>query len=446
MSAPALRSPTDRQFPGVPDPVVQAYFLKKMVLASRDAVQRNTRGVLDLLLRLEPELAVSVLRELDTQAAAGLGQLLLHLLWEDPRPEVQAPALKLLGMQPEREQFLPELLRLRKHLRSPRAVSALVSVLGCVGRELPFRLFKPFLAHPDARVRANTLEALLDRLHPRLTEVFAVMVNDPSPRVRALAALALWRLGRPVLTSLLAESEDPAARLALAHAAGRVGQDANLADALFAIAGDEALTPELRRAAASALGTVASRRDISRLIGVAYKAGVLDVRRGLVASAASLDAEGTAAYLTQVLERLGATTRHRQLASTLSLIGVLHVQPQPSVLEPYLAHPDSRVAANATETLGAHAADDSVSRSLSRSLSHPASRVSANAAVALWRHGCVEAFSRLRVLAGDAAAGARASAAWAFGRLGGLLAQDAVRPLLEDPDENVRHWAFEALR
>ncbi|MBI4872507.1 MAG: HEAT repeat domain-containing protein [Candidatus Riflebacteria bacterium] len=435
-----------RALPDSRDPVVQAYFLRRLPMVSRDAIVRNLRGVLDLLKGFDAETAVAVLRDLDSQQAQGLGKLLLHILWEDPRPAVCGPALKLLAVQPEQSEILPELMRLRRHLHEPRAVSALVAALGLVGRELPFKLFKPYLAHPDARVRANTIEALLDRLHPRLTDVMAAMVNDPEPRVRALAALALWRLGRPLLVELLAETESPQARIAFAHAAGRVGQDPRLAEVLLGVAGNGALDPKLRRMAADSLASVGAAADLSRMIGSAFKVSQPELRRTLVASAVAIDPEGASSYLIRILERLSATTRHRQLASTLAFLGALPVQPPPEQLQPYLEHPDPRVAANTVETLAQHATLPSVASSLVRSLSHPASRVAANAALALWKLGFVRAFGRLQEMASECSAGARASAAWAFGRIGGLLAQDAARPLLQDPEENVRRWAFEALK
>ncbi|MBI4868319.1 MAG: HEAT repeat domain-containing protein [Candidatus Wallbacteria bacterium] len=441
-----IPSPTLLHLAGTPDPALQAYVLRNLGLADPDALQRNMRGVLEHLKQFDAATANEVVRDLNTRKVAGLPRLLLHLLWEDARPEVQAVALHVLGQQADRSELLPELLRLRRHLQDPRALSALVLALGRIGRDLPFKLFKPFLAHTDARVRANALEVLLERIHPRLSEVFAVMVNDPSARVRSLSAAALWRLGNPVLVSLLEETEDPRARASVAFAAGRVGQDPRLADALFAIAGNQKCPESLRARAAESLGRAAGRGDLPRVIGLAYKAAEPELRRQLIDSAAAIDSLGAAAYLTKVLEKLEATLRVRQIASTLSLLGGLPVQPEPAVLVPYLEHPDARVAANAVLVLGKRTGSPAVTAVLNRSLAHPAPRVAANAAVVLWRQGIVSAFSRLRELASQGATAARASAAWALGQIGGLVAQDLARPMLDDPEESVRRWAFLALK
>lgn len=435
------RSPAGKQ-----DPALQAYLLRHLTAADPDAIAKNIRGILDLLKTFEPAVSIDILVELSGRKAAGMGKLLLHLLWEDSRPRVQAAALGLLGQQPERDHYLPELLRLRKQIQSPQAVSALIAVLGKIGRDLPFKVFKPYLSHGDPRVRANTVEALLERLHPRLTEIFAVLVNDPAPRVRAGSAVALWRLGNPLLASLLAETEDGAERTSLAYAAGRVGQDPRLAATLLRLAADERQPEPLRLTAARSLGSAGGTQDQPRLIGLAYRVSRPGLRTALIEAAVKLGEKPATEHLTRALLKLEATTRSRQIAGTLSLLGALPVKPAPDLVAPFADHPDSRVAATAIEVLGSYVHSPPIVAILRRGMGHSSGRVAANACLALWTRGHIPALSRLREMARTGTAAMRTSAAWALSRASGFLTREIARPLLEDPEESVRRWAFEALR
>ena len=59
-----------------------------------------------------------------------------------------------------------------------------------------FQLLADALGDPDARVRANAVEALEDAGDRRAVEFLLPLAGDPQPRIRANAAKALCRYGR----------------------------------------------------------------------------------------------------------------------------------------------------------------------------------------------------------------------------------------------------------
>ncbi len=93
----------------------------------------------------------------------------------------------------------------------------LVSVLAC------------FLKHKSPRVRANTVEALEKLLEPdRLVKFLRYMIKDSNNRVKANAALALWRTtglqGMGILEEML-KNGDIKTKASAAYALGKIGTD-----------------------------------------------------------------------------------------------------------------------------------------------------------------------------------------------------------------------------
>jgi hypothetical protein len=109
-------------------------------------------------------------------------------------------------------------------------------------------------------------------------------------------------------------------------------------------------------------------------------------------------------------------------------------------VESLLASNDSRVRANAVESLRAHQGEEV--RRILRAASHdPSSRVAVNALLGLCQAGDREAFSRLAQLAHTADPALRSGAAWAMGETGDPEFREALEKLLRDDDAKVRAMA-----
>jgi HEAT repeat protein len=90
------------------------------------------------------------------------------------------------------------------------------------------------LAHPDPRVRRETLIALARIGGEEAAKLVSGMLTDPEPNVREAAALAAGTLGaRSAIEPLLAtvrDGDDPGVEVAALRALGRLGAEAWVAD------------------------------------------------------------------------------------------------------------------------------------------------------------------------------------------------------------------------
>ncbi len=166
----------------------------------------SRRCVLELLLKgglapvcdpevigLDAEVALAKeLFELDPQLDMKLARRLSGVAAESMPEEVVQRILVLLNAVPENSRVLPMLIRLMRHpSASVRSKAALV-----IGRasKTP-QVMEDLLAEPDARVRANAIEALwwMDSAKARL--VLEEASSDSNNRVVGNALLGLYRMG-----------------------------------------------------------------------------------------------------------------------------------------------------------------------------------------------------------------------------------------------------------
>lgn len=462
------------------DPYLQAYQLRRLCRHSPLTVLANAEEFAGVLAELEGEVATDILDELarviEPQGALpaqrgphpGLARFLVRLLTADSRWFMQVRVVKHLarhGGEPRVVQALTALLGGSKH---PRVQACVLSAMGQVKADIPLRTIKPFLTSADGRIRAAALEALLTRDLVGMTEVFSLLLNDPAPRVKALAAVGLWRLGNTVLLDLIRDAEQLDQRLAYLYALGLTGKDAQTRRALLAAMRSQHASE--RRVGCLGLRAVAEADDIGELVETALEVPGRDTREMLIRACGEVDRPRTLSTLHAMLVQRESSRQPRPIATLLAMVpGALGEQPASQVpmgarpsgpslppparggecdldyLSRFLDSPDGRVRANAVDALSIYAALPAIQTALIRCYQSEVPRVKANAALPLWRSGYGIVLKGLKDMLGATQVCVRASAAWALGRVGGIVARSYLERALDDPDDSIRKLAFAGL-
>ena len=134
---------------------------------------------------------------------------LMNMTHQDYRRRVNA-ALTLHDIGPA--SITPRLSNLLKLEKNEYVIATLVKTLGKLGGETVVEALRPFLDHPDSRVRANTVEAIdLTRSQLRFS-LLGPYIRDPDDRVRANAVKSLWKIS-PGNTRKLLEAMIGSAKL-----------------------------------------------------------------------------------------------------------------------------------------------------------------------------------------------------------------------------------------
>lgn len=405
----------------------------------------------------EPEAAAAMFEGIAEDDALGLvldaTPALVHanvlalasaLVRTDSRPRVRAAWALALGEKAgdAGRRVLVDSLRSDP---SPRVKAACLGALGRSQEELPFPLIRPFLEHPDARVRANAVEALVERHAEGVDPVLQVLVNDPAPRVAAMAALALWRRGGLALLEALHREEREDVRLAFLWAASRAGQDERLRAAVEGLL-ETGRTRE-RAMAGFSLAAVSRPDERPRILERALRHPETPVREAMIEGLHKAAPEATVGCLQTAL---GGAVRiqegtERVVANALAAFRQLRLVPDLGVLRPHLESEDPRVLANALELVEERPDLPGIEPFLWRAFGSKVARVRANAAVALWRRGFPEPMATLRREVREADSRAAPSAAHGLGRMGGPVAEDALREALRTGAEPTRRIAFRFL-
>jgi len=112
----------------------------------------------------------------------------LDRLLNAPSPQVRIFAIQEAAQRSPRDFVLPNLLKRLTIETDERVIATLTKWIGKLAAHSQLDVLEPYTAHPDGRVRANTLEGLLGVHEPRVRTLAARHGDDESPRVRAIAA------------------------------------------------------------------------------------------------------------------------------------------------------------------------------------------------------------------------------------------------------------------
>lgn len=422
------------------DPQYRAYQLKRTV-ARQGPGAVDGAELLAVAGRLPGDEASALLSFLAASGTPESRALLAGVARSDARTEVRNRALVLLAGSAEgREGYVDLFREILSGGPGDFVAATAVKALGQGGDGETFGTFKSFLTHRDARVRANCVEGLRFRSVPGLRPVLELLLDDPSPRVRAEAALSLWKLGNPVLLQLLADAEDPAERLSYLRALGRTGRDERVMALLWEIFGG----PDAAESAAAAGSLLQLDPDavVPRMVAQAVFGG-LEFRGCIFSRCIEHDRDRTVAELTRHVRDLSSSgpAHTRALATALALLKETGEVGDVDAVAALLDHDDSRVASNAIEVLSPRTAAPGIRAALIRCLRTGTPRMRVNAAVALWRAGLVGAVSELRAMLDDDDPCVRSGGCWGLGTVGGLVGGSFLEGMLSDPDERVRKMA-----
>ncbi len=368
--------------------------------------------------------------------------LIARVAQSDLRTEIRNKSLSIIAQNVNGRNKYASLFEEMLSKTSSDFVSATaVKALGGTDEELTFGLFKKYLTHSDARVRANCIEGLRYRSVPGLRPILELLLDDPSPRVRSEAALSLWKLGNPVILQLLEDAEDQHERISYIRTLGRTGRSEQVVDLLWQFyRGDN---EEEAAAAADSLLALEPDTMIPRIVGMAVY-GPSAFRKRLFDSCLKRDKNFVVAELVRQVRELavdGKAAHTRSLATAIALLNRTGEVGDVDLLVSCVSHDDARVAANAIEALESRCSAPNVRAALIRCLRLGTPRMRVNAAVVLWKTGLVAAISELKDMLEDDEANVRAGGVYGLGTIGGIVADDSIIGMLSDPAEGVRKMA-----
>jgi HEAT repeat protein len=332
----------------------------------------------------------------------------------------------------------------REALDDPTEVYHIQSLLVTAGR--PIRVekqrcvvdFKPILKLPRREVvpGEETTSSLLE-------DAVAIFATNPA---RATGAVRKLQSNDPsglalAAVRLLAASEQESP--GLQHVAGLVIADDRVIDLLL---DERVLSLEAAVALARKLAAVEPLLDVRLVrkagenalghVGATESATVL---RLLSLVDAISDCSRLACYLIQFLSHPAANVRSKAAL----LLG--RANWNPSRVKSLLASEDSRLRANAVESLWGHG-HQNVGKILWEAAQDACGRVVVNALLGLCRAGDREAHSQLAKLADSADPLLRCGAAWAMGETGDPEFGAALKKLGKDGDPSVRAMAEKSYR
>lgn len=311
---------------------------KQEAIAAYELVALNgLRSILDHLEAEDPSVRNEAFQALE---ATGGSQALPHLisvLGSERKGAVlkAIPILARLGQ--DSEAVLQLLLDLVHDEEDPMVLATALRALGNLPGFSDHRRLEKFLGHEDARVRANTIEALDGMLVGDDLNVVAPLLHDANQRVKANAAVLLWKNGRRDVVRVLvklSQSPEERERASAVFALGElfssescapheVDGEALLAEVVADLeqmrhmveALDQRLGDESSVVVEKALQALAKARDTSSLISVARLAQQEEGPFSAESLVATLARIGTPPRVARLLREWRA---HRREAGTQS--------------------------------------------------------------------------------------------------------------------------------
>ncbi len=178
------------------DPAIS--LLEEMLIVRLLQQAGMVQQFIESLLSLDREAAQNLARKLQN-AERGLDLKIAPFLQSEDHSVVMR-SLELLEVIGDSKQLVPLLFALVSS-DNARIQSKAASVIQKLDTENAFT--RRLLQHPDARVRANTLQTIVERQSNQGLEYLQQGLTDPDHRVRTLAAVGLSRLGDPAGMQLL---------------------------------------------------------------------------------------------------------------------------------------------------------------------------------------------------------------------------------------------------
>jgi len=148
-------------------------------------------------------------------------------LLNSSEPKERLKAAQILGYlaQPE---IVPVLLNHLSKEEDNFVVASLVKTIGQLGDESVLPALKPYLSHNDARVRANTVEALEFIDSPQITEMLKPLLYDKDNRVKANAIKILFHYKPEIAIQKIkemAKSPEPWVRISAVYSLSAIANE-----------------------------------------------------------------------------------------------------------------------------------------------------------------------------------------------------------------------------
>lgn len=365
-----------------------------------------------------------------------------------------------------RNSHLPVLLAHLKVESTPVVMAALVRAVLAHRDERSLEQMLEMLYHPDARVRAATVEGFWDWEHPKVHAAVLDRRGDPSPRVKGDAlvfAVLMDRRAAADQVHAMLEGDKPWVRLAAVYVLGRVKREwaTPILSAVLADPHQLPVVKDLAREVVSSL-TVAGAREIAAADSTVRN----DLTRHLAAIA---DAQQLVACLLNpdLLQRIhGLQNCHRfpshvvvpviyrmvdteddplVVAALVRALGRVGGEDRLTLLGKFLEHEDPRVRANALEVVST--LEEPLDRvHLDRLLADEVPRVRIQAASYLFARRPEDALRFFRDMVFGVDPLERESALFSLAKLKDDRVLSILRDALKDRRKDVYRQAYQILQ
>ncbi|PKK92207.1 MAG: hypothetical protein CVV64_02000 [Candidatus Wallbacteria bacterium HGW-Wallbacteria-1] len=363
------------------------------------------------------------------------------------------------------KKLLRPALELLKKERNEYVIATIVKSVGRFGDSRAIPILKPFLAHYDARVRANTVEAMGYIQVPEVYSLVEDLLSDEDNRVRANVAKLLWKKDKLRVLEKIREmlkSGEEWMRDSAVYALGEIGT-VESRDILLKILQEE--TGEGSEVIQRSIGKVERLIDeisyIEQPLTEIRKSAVPDMDRrelcytiisdrGLdykkrIKAIATLGEIDEVINIGRLLPLLETEDNEFVLSALVKFIGQQGGSSVLQRLKPLLLHPNPRVRANAVEGI-AFADDPSIVDILMPYMEDRESRIAANAARAIWNYSPEQVSAKLLEMLRSVNPWMKTSAVYALGAINAPETRELLISAIRDTDPNICETARTVLQ
>ncbi len=372
----------------------------------------------------------------------------------DPDYQVRLRAVQELGQLKEMK-LLPSLLEQLEIEDSKYVIASLVKVVAALGGSRVLERVKPFLKHPDSRVRANTVEALGTIGAQDVFDLLFPMLNDDDGRVKANSVRVLWSFSQAKMLEKLhsmVESSQIWERRSALYTLEQIGSP-KTKHLVKKLLGDTNLEIKVRaaelftRIETGAIEAMTADTLVfhgldeaeNEIMNLSHE----DYRRRLKAALALYDI-GTPRIASRLINLLKLEQNEYVIASLVKVIGRLGGDDAVEVLKPYLKHPDSRVRANTVEAIRLSGREGRF-EILSPCLEDTDARVRANAIQALARVEPKRTQKIIKTMIRSSITGDRLAGVKCLEDIGSSGSVTLLKKLIKDQDCDISQAARQSL-